>query len=346
VTNPISYWHDSLEPGDALVPRPALPGDRSADVAIIGAGFAGLWTGYYLLLQNPKWNVAIVEAETAGFGASGRNGGWCIPEAGTHLDILDQEGGPGTGARMMREVFRTVGEIGSVAQRESIDCGFAKGGALWFATDGAQFSRMNQRFALLARHGLDDVYQLLDARRTIERVNATSVFGSIFLPEAAAVHPARLARGIARAFEGLGGTIYEKTPATRIDGRRVVTPHGVLGADIVVRTTEAYSNTIAGYERNIVPIASFVIATAPIADELWAEIGLRDRELFEDTPERLAYGPPTSRFCSRPRAWCRAACRPRRIATPTCRASSSRPPVPRPGPRDAGEACGLPPAAS
>ena len=138
---PISYWHDSLEPGDRLEPRAALPGDRQADIAIVGAGFAGLWTAYYLLQANPSLRIVVIEAETAGFGASGRNGGWAVPEAGAPLDVLDREGGVGTGATMMREMFRAVDEIGDVTRRESIDCGYAKGGALWLSSDAGQFDR-------------------------------------------------------------------------------------------------------------------------------------------------------------------------------------------------------------
>ncbi len=103
---PISYWHDSLEPGDTLTPRAALPGDRQVDIAVVGAGFAGLWTAYYLLKANPSFRVVIIDAQTAGFGASGRNGGWCVPEAGSPLDVLDQEGGAGTGAAMLRAMHR------------------------------------------------------------------------------------------------------------------------------------------------------------------------------------------------------------------------------------------------
>jgi glycine/D-amino acid oxidase-like deaminating enzyme len=294
MTPPLSYWHDSLEPGDDLQPRPALPGDRQADVAIVGAGFGGLWTAYYLLKADPALKVTIIEAETAGFGASGRNGGWCVPETGAPLDVLDQEGGAGTGAAMLREMNRGVDEIAEVARREDIDCGFAKGGALWFATDEVQLRRMRGRMAMLSRHGLDDAYALLDPAQTKARINATSLHGAIFTPHAAAVHPARLARGLARAVERLGGTIYETTPALRIDGPKVVTRRGVVTADIVVRATEAYTGSLKGQERAMVPLDNFVIATEPIPGSLWAEMGLTNRELFEDSPIFLAYGQRTA----------------------------------------------------
>ena len=294
MTQPISFWHDTLEPGDTLEPRAGLPGDREADVAIVGAGFAGLWTAYYLLQAQPALRVVVIEAQTAGFGASGRNGGWCVPEAGAPLEVLDQEGGPGTGEAMMREMHRAVDEVGAVTVRERIDCGYAKGGALWFASDPAQLARLTRRVATLARHGLGDAYELLGPAATTARVNATGVYGSIYSPHAAAVHPARLARGLARAVERLGGVIYELTPAKRIDRRRVVTPHGVIAADVVVRATEAYTDSIGGQERVIIPLGNFVIATEPIPDNLWAEIGLTNRELFEDSPMFLAYGQRTA----------------------------------------------------
>jgi glycine/D-amino acid oxidase-like deaminating enzyme len=260
----------------------------------VGAGFGGLWTAYYLLRAKPSLRVVVIEAETAGFGAAGRNGGWCVPEPGTPLDVLDAEGGPGTGEAMMREMHRTVDEIGEVARREGIDCGFAKGGALWFASNEAQLGRVRGRFANLRKHRLDDVYQFLDPAQTVVRMNATGLFGAIFSPNAAAVHPARLVRGIARAVERLGGTVHEKTPAQRIDGRKVVTPMGTVTADIVVRATEAYTKSIKGYERTMAPLGNFVIATEPIPESVWAQIGLSNRELFEDSPILLGYGQRTA----------------------------------------------------
>jgi glycine/D-amino acid oxidase-like deaminating enzyme len=294
MTEPLSYWHDSLEPGDDLRPRAPLPGDRKADVAIVGAGFSGLWTAYYLLRANPSLKVVMLEAQTAGFGASGRNGGWCVPEAGAPLDVLDQEGGAGTGATMLRAMHATVDEVEAVCRREGIDCGFAKGGALWIATDDPQLRRLRKRMDAYRQHGLEDAYQMLDPPQTAARVNATCIHGAIFTPHAAALHPARLARGVARTVERLGGTIHEKTAALQIDGRKVVTRQGVVTAGAVVRATEAYTASLRGLERLIVPLDNFVIATEPIPDHLWAEMGLANRELFEDTPIFLAYGQRTA----------------------------------------------------
>ena len=208
--------------------------------------------------------------------------------------MLDREAGAGVGAGMMREMHHAVDLIGDVVRREGIDCGYAKGGAIWFASDSAQLKRLRWRFAMLDRHRLGDAYRLLGPAATTARVNATGIHGSIYTPHAAAVHPARLARGLARAVERLGGTLYEQTPALRIDERRVVTPRGIITADVVVRATEAYTGSLHGHGRTVVPIGNIVIATEHIPEALWAEIGLSNRELFEDSPNLLAYGQRTA----------------------------------------------------
>src|SRR5262245_60340431 len=127
--DPISYWHDSLEPGDDLAPRPALGGDAEADVAVVGAGFTGLWTAYELLRGDPSLRVVVLERETAGFGASGRNGGWCVGDYGGPLAVVERAHGPGAAEAMAREMHRAVDEVGVVVDREGIDCGYQKGGA-------------------------------------------------------------------------------------------------------------------------------------------------------------------------------------------------------------------------
>ena len=194
----LSFWHDSLEPDDSGHPRAPLGGNVDADVAIVGAGFTGLWTAYYLARLDPTLRVVVVERETAGFGASGRNGGWCVGEQAAPLPSLERSAGPGAAARMVRAVQGCVDEVGSVVEAESIDCGFAKGGALILASTPTQLRRLEKRVHAYEKHGLGDSYQLLDADATERIVRATGVIGSQRALHAAAVHPARLARGVAQ----------------------------------------------------------------------------------------------------------------------------------------------------
>ena len=131
----ISLWHDTT-PG-ALTPRPPLDTEEAVDVAIVGAGYTGLWTAYYLTELEPALRVAIIEAEIAGFGASGRNGGWVV---GTLAGMDSRLANPGQregGIALQRAMFDSVDEIGRVCEQESIDCHFAKGGNITVATEEA-----------------------------------------------------------------------------------------------------------------------------------------------------------------------------------------------------------------
>ena len=289
---PLSYWHDSLDPGDDLSPRSPLPGDREAEVVIVGAGFTGLWTAYYLLTAAPGLRVIVLEAATAGFGASGRNGGWCVGDQYGPLDQLERVR-PGGAHDTVREMQRAVDEVGRVAVAEGIDCGFVKSGAIYVATNQWQLERVRALHRVHEQHGLGDTYRLLSPRETTAIVNATSVQGSLFNPHAAAVHPARLVRGLARAVERLGGVVHEETRVLTIDPHQVRTTHGAVRTEYAVRCTEAYTGSLDGMRRAIVPLGNFMVATEILDDATWAEIALTRREVFEIMVPMVAYGQRT-----------------------------------------------------
>ncbi|HKA83067.1 MAG TPA: FAD-binding oxidoreductase [Acidimicrobiales bacterium] len=294
VAAPLSYWHDSLEDGDDLTPRAPLPGDRDADVAIVGAGFTGLWTAHSLLRADPNLRVVVLEREVAGFGASGRNGGWCVGDYGGPVGAVERDGGHGAVASMAREMHRSVDEVGTVVAGAGIDCGFHKGGAIYFAVNDGQLKRVRAHHAQYERYGIGDAWTLLDARQATAIVDVPGIVGAIFTPHAAAVHPARLARGLAREVERLGGTIHEQTAVRSLDGRVVRTEHGTVRADVVVRGTEAYTQTLEGQEREMLPFGNYMVATEPIDEATWAGIGLADRQLFELSAVMLGYGQRTA----------------------------------------------------
>jgi glycine/D-amino acid oxidase-like deaminating enzyme len=291
---PSSYWHSSLGPGDDLTPRPALPGDRDVDVAIVGAGFTGLWTAHSLLRRDPSLRIAVLEAATAGFGASGRNGGWCVGDYGGPLGAVEKAGGPGSVEAMSREMHRAVEEVGAAVREAGIDCGWHQGGAVYLATNEGQLRRIQHHVAQRARFGIGDAWRLLDASEAAEVAHVPGVRGAMFTPHAAAVHPARLARALAVEVERLGATVYEQTPVRAIETRRAVTDRGTVRADVVVRATEGYTRTIRGHVRELHPLGNVVIATEPIDDATWAEVGLGNRELFEVSALLLGYGHRTA----------------------------------------------------
>jgi glycine/D-amino acid oxidase-like deaminating enzyme len=268
-----SLWLDRLE-GDPLHPRPALPGPREVDVAIVGAGYTGLWTAYYLRRADPGIRVAVLEREVAGFGASGRNGGWCSAFMAMKRERLAREAGRGAVIALQREMFDTVDEVGRVAGREGIDCHYTKGGALQVVTTPVQLARLEAGLRHARRWGMGtDDQRLLGRDEAERRVRAAGLLAAAFTPHCAAVDPARLARGLAAVVERLGVPIYEATMATRIRPGRVDTTRGPVRAEVVVRATEGYSATLPGTRRAVLPLYSLMVATEPLPDSSWEEIG-------------------------------------------------------------------------
>ncbi len=299
----LSFWHDSLD--EPLTRRPALPGDLDVDVAIVGAGYSGLWTAYYLAKADPGLRIAVLEREIAGFGASGRNGGWCSALFPASLEKLariaaSQNGGNDRDARaaavaLERAMQQTVDEVGRVVAAEGIDCHWSKGGTVTLARTPVQLERAKERVANARSWGFgDDDLQLLSAEEARGRLNATGVLGGTWTPHCAAIHPARLARGLAATVERLGVQLFEGTPVLEIQPGTVRTPTGTVKAERVVRATEGYSPRLPGLRRAVAPVYSLMIATEPLPDATWERIGLARRETFTDYRHLIIYGQRTA----------------------------------------------------
>jgi glycine/D-amino acid oxidase-like deaminating enzyme len=281
----VNLWLSTV---DSLKPRPSLPGPIVADVAIVGAGYTGLWTAYYLARAEPSLRIAVLEKEIAGFGASGRNGGWCSALFPTPAPLLARRHGKAGVVAMRRAMEATVDEVGRVAAAEGIDCDWAKGGTVTLARTHAQLRR-----AEAAAQEADDLV-LLSADEAAKRCGATRVLGGTYTPNCAAIHPARLVRGLARAVEARGVTIYEGTPALRLRKGAVDTPAGTVRAPVVIRATEAYTSGLPGLRRAIAPIYSLIVATPPLPEAFWADAGLAERETFSDFRRLIIYGQRTA----------------------------------------------------
>ncbi|MCU1400504.1 MAG: dependent oxidoreductase, partial [Acidimicrobiales bacterium] len=197
----LSLWHDTLPADDTMSPRSPLPGDLDVDVAIVGAGYTGLWTAHYLRAADPTLRIAVVDKHVAGFGASGRNGGWASAILPMSLDTIAKGAGGGdTGReaaiRMQREMYRCVDEVGRAAAELGIDCHYAKGGQLDFVRNPAQVQRARGSIEHAAAYGLDDV-RWLETAEMAEHGAASNLLGGVYTPHCAVIHPARLARGLA-----------------------------------------------------------------------------------------------------------------------------------------------------
>jgi glycine/D-amino acid oxidase-like deaminating enzyme len=274
-----SFWLETCR--DDLTPRPALDGSIDVDVAVLGGGFTGLWTAYYLLARDPSLRVAILEREIAGFGASGRNGGWCSSKLNVGVDVLAERHGREAARAVQRAMYGAVDEIGRVCAAEGIDAGYVKGGALFIARGPHQVGPMHEFAALLERFGFGDRHEVLDAAATARRIQVRGALGAIHFPTYASVHPGRLVRGLARAVERRGATIHERTEVTEFfPGRppRLRTPRGDVRARAVVLAGEAYLTRLRPLHRALLPIYSLIVLTEPLPEERWEEIGWRHRE--------------------------------------------------------------------
>jgi glycine/D-amino acid oxidase-like deaminating enzyme len=288
----LSLWWDGL-PGTLTV-RPPLPGDIEVDVAVVGGGLTGLWTAYYLNRADPDLRIAVLERDVAGFGASGRNGGWCSALFSVSEATLDRTSGPGSGSAQRLAMEETVREVGRVVEAEGIDCGYQRGGTVVLARTPAQLQRTHEEVADARRRGIgEDDLRFLPPDEARRRVGATDVLGGTYTPHCAAVDPARLVRGLASVVERGGVSVYERTTVHSIAPGLVRTDRGDVRAGTVVRATEGYTRTLAGHERDLVPVYSLMIATEPLPESFWDEAGLAGRETFADHRHLVIYGQRT-----------------------------------------------------
>ena len=287
---PPSLWLDQAPPRE----RDPLPGDREYDVVVVGAGFTGLWTAYYLATSSDA-RIAVVDAHHVGFGASGRNGGWCSALFPASLGSLAALPGSSRDAALAQHAAMraSVAEVGAAAAVEGIDCDFAHGGTIVLARSATQWQRAQEEYDDARAWGRDDL-SLLDRGQADEVVRATGTVGATYTPDCAAIHPARLVHGLAAACERNGVTIYDRTRVTAIERGRVRTCRGTLTAPHVVRATEGYTPTLAGERRTVAPVYSLVIATEPLPAAVWEQIGLRRRETFSDHRHLIIYGQRTA----------------------------------------------------
>ncbi|MDJ1114609.1 NAD(P)/FAD-dependent oxidoreductase [Microbacterium dauci] len=294
VNGAVSFWWRDL--GGLPTPRPALPGDLQVDVTIVGAGYTGLWTAYALAKAQPDLRIAVLERRFAGFGASGRNGGWLTNSVTGGRERYGREGG----IRQQRAMNETVDEVIRVAEEEGIDAGIHKGGELNIARGAAQLARLDAEYASESAWPGTDV-ERWDASRTQRAVQVDGAVAGLWHPHCARIHPVRLVTGLAAAVERLGVRIYEDTEVTAISPGRAETVHGTVSADAVIRATEGFTPDLRGEHRTWLPMNSSMIVTAPLPAAAWDEIGWTDAATLGDfahvymyaqrtTDDRIAFG--------------------------------------------------------
>jgi glycine/D-amino acid oxidase-like deaminating enzyme len=288
-----SFWLEDA--GEPLTPRPSLAHSTDVDVAILGAGYSGLWTAYYLLQHAPQLRVAVVEKEIAGFGASGRNGGWCSPNFPVTAATLEKRFGVDAARELLLAMRASVDEVGRVCAEEKIDARFHQGGVLTLARGQHQLPGIRASYASHERLGLADRYQVLSGEQVAERIRVTDVHGGLYTPDGASLHPARLVRGLARAVEARGGVIYERTPVTEFKPGSLITPGGELRAQhAIVLAGESYLTRFSRLHRALLPVYSLISLTAPLTPEQWSQVGWQGGESVSTMRNTVVYLTRTS----------------------------------------------------
>ena len=288
----VSFWYADL--GGLPEKRAALPGDRDADICIIGAGYTGLWTAYYLKKADPSLSIVIVEREFAGFGGSGRNGGWLSGGFDWSREKYLEGSSRQAVIAMQTAMAGTVDEVIRVAEAEGIDADILRTDNLVVATNAAQMGRLADDYkTMLAWDVPAGKIELISAVEAAQRIRIEGLQGGLVTRGMARVQPARLARGLAEAVERLGVTIYEGTAVTGYRKGTVETDHGAVRAPVILRATEGFTAGLPGHEREWLPLNSALIVTEPLPDAIWDEIGWQGHELLSEGAHAYCYAQRT-----------------------------------------------------
>ena len=286
----VSHWWQQI---GAPKTRPELPGDLTADVAIVGAGYTGLWTAYYLKQARPSLKVVVIEQKHAGYGASGRNGGWLTNAITGGREQYVKGHGRDAAERFQYAMNDTVDEVIRVTEAEGIDADIKKGGEFNVAYTPAQEARI-RAFAAAEQTWKSADLELLEAPEAKAKINVANTRAAVWHPHSARIQPAKLAAGLADAVERLGVEIYERTRAVEILPHRVVTTHGTVSAQYVVRATEGFTANLKGLHRLWLPMNSSLIATEPLSQAVWDELNWSKGEVLGDFAHVYMYAQRTA----------------------------------------------------
>jgi glycine/D-amino acid oxidase-like deaminating enzyme len=287
-TGELGFWWRSL--GGVAPTRPPLQGPARADVAIVGGGYTGLWAAYYLKRADPTLAIVVLERELAGYGASGRNGGWVSGFFSGPARVYERSRGLHGFQALQRAMFDTVDEVGAVLAEQDIDADFVKGGHIQAALGEAQSRRLREALGSAREHGLGEGdLRELSAAELAQRIMVAGARGATYTPHVARVHPGKLMRGLAAAVERLGVTIHERTGVSEIRPHRALTAVGDVSARWVIRATEGYTAELRGLGRALVPMNSSMIITEPLPQTAWEGIGWTGSEVLSDAAHVYVY---------------------------------------------------------
>jgi len=285
---PTSFWLD--QPG-APDRQPGLVGPTTADLAVVGAGFSGLWTALLAKERSPNLDVVVLEAQRVGWAASGRNGGFCAASL-THGLANGAHRFPAEIGELERLGQENLSAIEAALRQYGIDCGFERTGELNVATAPWQVEGLREEVGEAARHGR--TVQFLDQDQVRAQVHSPSYLAGTWDRDGCAIlDPARLAWGLARACRELGVRIYEGTRVTGLESQagslRVRTVHGQVVAARVALGTGAFRSPLRRVRPYIVPVYDYALMTEPLSAAQLAAVGWANRQGIGDVANQFHY---------------------------------------------------------
>ena len=275
------FWLDEL--GSTTV-HDSLTGRIEADLAVVGGGYCGLWTAVLAKLRNPGAKVVLLESRTVGWAASGRNGGFCEASL-THGAANGRSRWPDEYEALERLGTENLAAFQADCESLGIECQFERTGMLSAAVEPHQVDWLRD----------ETEGEWLDAEGVRSEINSpVFLAGRWDRDSCALVHPARLARELARVARDLGVEIFENSPVIALDHKgadrvRVRTDRGSVSADRVALATNVFRPVLRRYRMLTVPVYDYVLMTEPLSESQQADIGWRNRQGLGDLANQFHY---------------------------------------------------------
>jgi glycine/D-amino acid oxidase-like deaminating enzyme len=284
-----SFWLSTRE----YDPNPAFRGREEVDVAVVGGGFTGLSTAHFLKQEEPGLNIALLEGQVIGYGASGRNGGFSMTLFGMTLDLTTKRFSREKTKEAHHYMERAVDMVQDLIRKHRIDCDYEHPGFLRVATSEKYRERILHEIDLARSLGLEGIEWLGPAELS-EQVKSPQYMGAWWEPRCGILNPAKLAWGWKEVIERQGVKVYEQTPAIEIrreaKGKiHIKVPWGEVVTRKLVLATNAYSHLIPQLRRKQAPVWTYIVLTEPLGEGHFREIGWQNRQGIEDARDLVHY---------------------------------------------------------